>query len=88
MELRLRAPAAYLVEVVVARVRVLQAQGETSRFNALLTEYQRAPRVTRDRLYIETIEKILPGMQKVIVEEGGADRVLPYLPVGVRRGER
>lgn len=68
--------------------RVLEAQGEASRFNALLGEYQRAPRVTRDRLYIETIEKILPGMQKVIVEEGGADRVLPYLPVGARRGER
>ncbi len=68
--------------------RVLEAQGEASRFNALLVEYQRAPRVTRDRLYIETLEEILPGMQKVIVEEGGADRVLPYLPVGVRRGER
>ena len=68
--------------------RVLEALGEAARFNLLLVEYKRAPRVTRDRLYIETIEEILPGMQKVIVEEGGADRVLPYLPVGTRRGER
>lgn len=68
--------------------RVLRARGDADRFNALLTEYRRAPRVTRDRLYIETLEQILPGMDKVILEEGGSDRVLPYLPVGRRGGER
>ena len=66
--------------------RILEARGETARFNGLLVEYQKAPAVTRERLYIETLEAILPGMEKIIVEDGGTERVLPYLPLG-RRGE-
>jgi membrane protease subunit HflK len=62
--------------------RVLTAQGEADRFTALLAEYERAPAVTRERLWLETVESILPGMEKVILEEGGAVRVLPYLPLG------
>jgi membrane protease subunit HflK len=61
--------------------RILEAQGETDRFNALLTEYRKAPEVTRERLYLETLQKILPGMEKVIIEEGQADKVLPYFPL-------
>lgn len=67
--------------------RVLAAQGEADRFRALLTEYQKAPAITRERLYLETLEAILPGMEKVIIEGGQSDRVLPYLPLG-RAGER
>jgi membrane protease subunit HflK len=67
------------------QTRILEAQGEAARFNALLTEYEKAPGVTRERLYIETLERILPGMEKIIVEEGHADRVLPYLPLGRAR---
>ncbi len=52
--------------------RILEAQGEAHRFNALLVEYRKAPAVTRERLYIETLEAILPGMEKVIIEEGQA----------------
>ena len=66
--------------------KILEARGEAARFNSLLAEYEKAPEVTRERLYIETLEAILPGMEKVIVEEGHAERVLPYLPLG-RRGE-
>ncbi len=62
--------------------RILEAQGEAARFNSLLAEYHKAPRVTRDRLYIEAMEAILPGMEKVIIQPGGAERVLPYLPLG------
>ena len=62
--------------------RILEARGEAVRFNALVEEYKKAPQVTRERLYIETLEKILPGMEKVIVEQGHAERVLPYLPIG------
>ena len=65
--------------------RILEAEGQVSRFSALLTEYQRAPAVTRERLYLETMEQILPGMDKVIMEEDPADRVVPYLPLE-RRG--
>jgi membrane protease subunit HflK len=66
--------------------RILEAQGETQKFKALLTEYEKAPEVTRQRLYLETLEQILPKMDKVILEKSGADSVLPYLPLG-RRGE-
>jgi membrane protease subunit HflK len=65
--------------------RILRAQGEADRFNQLLVEYRRAPEVTRDRLYIETIEEIFPSMEKVIIENGATENLLPYLPLG-RKG--
>jgi membrane protease subunit HflK len=61
--------------------RILAAAGETDRFDSVYVEYRRAPEVTRQRLYIETLEKILPGMEKVVMQEGQSDKVLPYLPV-------
>jgi membrane protease subunit HflK len=67
--------------------RILEAQGQVARFSSLLIEYQRAPAVTRERLYLETMEQILPGMDKVIMEEGGADRLVPYLPLERRGGK-
>ena len=68
--------------------RILEAQGQVSKFSALLVEYQRAPAVTRQRLYLETMEQILPGMDKVIMEDGATDRVVPYLPLDRRGGKR
>jgi len=60
---------------------VRDAEGEASRFEALLTEYQKAPRVTRDRLYIEAIEEIYGASNKVFIDaEGGAGNLL-YLPL-------
>jgi membrane protease subunit HflK len=64
--------------------RILEAQGETEGFRAVLGEYKKAPEVTRQRLYLETIEAILPKMDKVILEQGASDKVLPYLPLGRR----
>ena len=55
---------------------VLEAKGQAGRFTALLAEYQRAPGVTRERLYLETMEKILPSVEKVVVEPGLVE-VLP-----------
>ncbi|MEE3326973.1 MAG: FtsH protease activity modulator HflK [Myxococcota bacterium] len=55
---------------------VLEAKGQAGRFTALLAEYERAPRVTRERLYLETMEKILPTVEKVVVEPGLVE-VLP-----------
>lgn len=49
--------------------RVLKAQGEADRFLALLGEYQKAPQVTRDRLYLETMIRILPRVQKVVIAD-------------------
>jgi membrane protease subunit HflK len=68
--------------------RVLESQGEAARFTALLAEYQRAPDVTGERLYLETMEQILPDMDKVILENGSAERVVPYLPLDRRGGGR
>ena len=64
--------------------RILRAQGDAERFEAMLVEYRNAEEVTRARLYIETLEEILPAMDKVIMGEGPTDRVLPYLPLGRR----
>ena len=50
--------------------RVLRAQGEVQRFLKVLAEYERAPSVTEKRLYLETMEKILPGVRKYIAKVG------------------
>jgi membrane protease subunit HflK len=68
--------------------RILEAQGQVATFQALLAEYQRAPAVTRERLYLETMERILPGMDKVIMEEGASEKVVPYLPLERRGGQK
>ncbi|HEY3984025.1 FtsH protease activity modulator HflK [Cedecea sp.] len=57
---------------------VLEAQGEVSRFARLLPEYKAAPEITRERLYIETMEKVLSHTRKVLVnDKGGNLMVLP-----------
>jgi len=59
---------------------VADAQGEASRFLALLTEYQKAPEVTRERLYFDAIEDVYGGANKVLLDAEGSGNVL-YLPV-------
>jgi len=56
------------------------AQGEAARFEALLTEYQKAPRVTRDRLYLEAIEEVYSNSSKVLLDAEGSGNLL-YLPI-------
>ena len=70
------------------RDRVIRdAEGEASRFVALLTEYQKAPRVTRDRLYLEAIEEVYGNSNKVIIDSEGTGNLL-YLPIEqLMRGE-
>jgi len=59
--------------------RVNRAQGDVARFNALYLEYRKAPEVTRTRIYLETMGKILPKAgQKIVVDEG-LDGVIPLL---------
>lgn len=65
--------------------KVLESRGESVRFEALLAEYKQTPDVTRRRLYLETMEEVLPGIDKVIVE-GDAAQVLPFVPVTSSRG--
>jgi membrane protease subunit HflK len=59
---------------------IADAQGEAARFEALLTEYKKAPRVTRDRLYIEAIEEVYGNSAKVFVDSEGSGNLL-YLPL-------
>lgn len=58
---------------------VSEARGEAARFEAVLVEYQRAPQVTRQRLYLEAMEAVLPNVQKLVIEPGTAT-LIPYLP--------
>lgn len=64
-----------------AQARLNRAQGETNRFLATLKEYQQAKDVISKRIYIETMEEILPHMEKVIIDGKAGERVLPYLPL-------
>ncbi len=62
--------------------RIQNAQGETQRFLALLSEYEKAKDVTRQRLYYEAMEDILTNAtDKIVIPEGTADRILPFLPL-------
>ena len=47
---------------------VAQAEGDTQRFNSVLGEYQKAPQVTRDRMYVDTMQQIYSGVNKVIID--------------------
>ncbi|HEX7026981.1 MAG TPA: FtsH protease activity modulator HflK [Gammaproteobacteria bacterium] len=59
---------------------VKAAQGETARFTQLLGEYQKAPKITRERLYLETLESVLAGTGKVMVDVEGGNNLM-YLPL-------
>ncbi|MCE2927293.1 MAG: FtsH protease activity modulator HflK [Rickettsiales bacterium] len=60
---------------------IARAQGEASRFAAVYEEYRLARDVTKQRIYLETMEDILSGMNKVIIDEKGSGGVVPYLPL-------
>ncbi|MEZ0316117.1 MAG: protease modulator HflK, partial [Methylophilaceae bacterium] len=57
-----------------------EAKGNASRFEQVLTQYQRAPEVTRQRLYLDAQEQILSSVSKVIVDQKGGNSLL-YLPL-------
>lgn len=60
--------------------RLIRAEGDAARFLALLTEYEKAPEVMRERLYLESIEHVLSGANIFVMETGGGG-VLPFLPL-------
>jgi membrane protease subunit HflK len=67
--------------------KVRRAQGETRRFLHILREYRNATDITRKRLVLETLEEILPHMEKIIVEDGAGANLLPILPLGKGDGQ-
>ncbi|WP_323717339.1 FtsH protease activity modulator HflK [Paracoccus aminovorans] len=60
---------------------VNNAEGEAARFNSVYDEYVKAPEVTRRRMYLETMEKVLGGVNKVILDGEAGQGVVPYLPL-------
>jgi membrane protease subunit HflK len=62
---------------------VAEAKGQTARFIKVYDEYKKAPEVTRQRLYLETMERVLGGTEKYIIDPGagGSGGVVPYLPL-------
>jgi membrane protease subunit HflK len=62
---------------------VAEATGQTSRFLKVYDEYKKAPDVTRERMYLETMERLFSGTDKIIMDSGsgGQNGVVPYLPL-------
>ena len=71
----MQAAEAYKQKVVAA------AEGEASRFISIYTEYAKAKEVTQERMYLETMEKVLVDIDKVIIEKNAGSGVVPYLPL-------
>jgi membrane protease subunit HflK len=60
---------------------VAEARGSASRFLKVYEEYKKAPEVTRQRMYLETMERLFGGTDKIIVDSGANGGVIPYLPL-------
>jgi membrane protease subunit HflK len=61
---------------------VQEAKGQTSRFTQIYDQYKKAPDVTRERMYLETMERVLGGADKIIIDSGkDGGGVVPYLPL-------
>jgi modulator of FtsH protease HflK len=67
--------------------KIRRAQGEAQRFLQILGEYQQAKEITRKRLVLETLEEVLPQMEKIILEDGAGRNLLPILPLGKPDGQ-
>ena len=61
--------------------RINEAEGDAAKFTALYTEYQKAPEVTRRRIYLETMEQVMPQLGKKVIIDDKANQVLPLLPL-------
>lgn len=80
---RARGAGAAIVQAATAykEERVALAEGDATRFLQLLHEYQRAPGVTRERLYLEMIESVLTESKKFIIDPEAAGNILQFLPL-------
>ena len=71
----MQAAEAYKQKVVAA------SEGEASRFVSIFNEYDKAKEVTQERMYLETMEKVLADIDKVIIDKNSGSGVVPYLPL-------
>ncbi len=68
--------------------RINEAEGDVARFSALLAEYTKAPEVTRRRIYIETLQNVLPGIRSKIIVDEQTRGILPLLNLDSQQGAR
>jgi membrane protease subunit HflK len=68
--------------------RINEAEGDVARFNALLAEYNKAPEVTRRRIYIETLQEVMPGIRSKIVVDDQMRGILPLLNLDAQQGAK
>jgi membrane protease subunit HflK len=68
--------------------RINEAEGDAARFSALLTEYNKAPEVTRRRIYVETLQDVMPGLRSKIIVDEQTRSILPLLNLGAPQGEK
>jgi modulator of FtsH protease HflK len=60
---------------------VAEATGQSARFLKIYDEFKKAPEVTRERMYLETMERVFGGTDKIIIDSGTQNGVVPYLPL-------
>ncbi len=68
--------------------RINEAEGDAARFSALLTEYNKAPEVTRRRIYVETLQDVMPGLRSKIIVDEQTRSILPLLNLDAPQGEK
>ena len=68
--------------------RIKRAEGDVAKFKAILKEYSKSKDVTRERLYLEAMEEILPGLEKFIVPDGEDGNLLNLLKLGSTKGAK
>jgi len=80
---RARGEAAKIMQAAEAYKQkvVAEAEGEASRFVSIYNEYSKAKVVTQERMYLETMEKVLADIDKVIIDKNAGSGVVPYLPL-------
>ncbi|KZM51126.1 membrane protein [Labrenzia sp. OB1] len=66
--------------------RINEAEGDAARFSSLLAEYVKAPAVTKRRIYIETLQDVLPSIQSKIIVDGSTGSILPLLNLDRQQG--
>jgi membrane protease subunit HflK len=67
--------------------RINEAEGDAARFTALLTEYAKAPEATRRRIYIETMQSVLPNIRSKVIVDDAANSILPFLNLDRQSGD-
>ena len=68
--------------------RINEAEGDVARFGALLAEYSKAPEVTRRRIYVETLQDVMPGIRSKIIVDEQTRSILPLLNLDSQKGDR